>query len=210
MSIRLSVIEDAIKVEEMIAHTVCAVLEIDPGVSKLFGHTSLALPFSTKIEILQEVQYFDKETKEKLKVLSQIRNKFAHMSSVSDYTTCYEKIKGCKNSLIKWYPKVLRIDFDTDERFNFGLYYSLLTEVFSEVSRFRQFIADKVKSEYEIDSRLRWLEEFSSQLDKLKENNIEFARLIHQAEKETNISIDEMIPLPRSRWLDYLFTSRTL
>ena len=62
----------------------------------------------------------------------------------------------------------MRIAFDTDERCNFGLYYSLLSDVFTEVSRFKQFIADKEKKEYEIDSRLRWLEEFSIQIDKLK------------------------------------------
>ena len=43
--------------------------------------------------------------KEKFKLLSQIRNKFAHMSSVSDYTTCYEKIKGCRNLFDKLVPK---------------------------------------------------------------------------------------------------------
>ncbi|MDQ0967035.1 hypothetical protein QFZ20_002438 [Flavobacterium sp. W4I14] len=210
MSIRLSVIEDAIRVEEMIAHNVCAVLEIDPTASKLFGHTSAALPFSTKIEILQEVQYFDKETKEKFKVLSQIRNKFAHISSVNDYTTCYDKVNGCKNCLIKWYPRTVRSDFDTEERFNFGLYYSLLTDVFEEVARFNQFIADKVKKEYDIDSRLRWLEEFGNQIDILKASDNSFAKIIAKAERETNLAIDKMEPLPRSKWLDYIFTSRTL
>lgn len=210
MNIRLKVIEDAIQMEEMIAHNICAVIGIKPGTSKLFGSTSAALPFSAKIDLLQEVQYFDNEAKQKLLMLAQIRNKFAHMSSVNNYTTCFERLAGAVKKLEKWYPKTKIADFDTNERYFFGLYYALLTDVFEEVARFNKFIYDKVKEDYEIDSKLRWYEEYMMQLKKVGESNPKFTRLLAKAEDETNNTIDAMIPIPRSKWLDYLFEGNSL
>jgi hypothetical protein len=143
-------------------------------------------------------------------MLAQIRNKFAHMSYVTDYSTCFEKLPDAIKKLEKWYPKTKRVDFDTNERYLFGLYYALLTDVFDEVARFNKFIYDKVTEEYEIDSKLRWYEEYMIQLKKIEDDNPKLAKLLLKAEHETNNKIDAMTPIPRSKWLDYLFEGKSL
>jgi hypothetical protein len=210
MSLRLQVIEEAIRVEEMIAHNICVVIGIEPGSSKLFGHSAGSLPFNVKINLLQEVQYFDKETKDKFARFAEIRNKFAHVSSVINYTSCFERLDGILKNLKHWYPKNKREDFDTDERYYFGFYYSLLNDVFFEVSRFNQYIANKVDEEFKKNWELRWYEEHLSQLEKIKTHNPEVTTLLDKAEVETNKSMDSMPPFPKSKWLEYLFESKKL
>lgn len=210
MSARLQVIEEAIEVEELMSRTICAVLNVDFNNSTLFGVKSGSLPFHVKIGILQEVQYFDSLTRDKLSLFSQIRNRFAHSSEAVDFTSCFNSLQQCVSKLNKWYPKNDDILFDTEERRYYGLYYNLFVEVMNEVGKFRIFITDKVNEEEFLMSTQRWTDTFMHQIDMAQLNDPEFTDKMQKIEIDTNEIVDAMPPIERSPLVKHLFTHKTL
>ena len=97
-------IEAAVHLEANITLYLCTYLNIDPKKTKLFGFKSGCLSFDSKLEMLLELNYLTSDKREKFRKFSEIRNKFAHISTILNFTDCYLAITGVTNKLSNWYP----------------------------------------------------------------------------------------------------------
>lgn len=104
--LRLCVIENSIFIEELASHVLGNILNIDWKLSKSFGHSSAALSFSQKLQLIQDIKGIDKEDLKKLNCLANIRNKFAHVSHINTFETLFLESsigKEIRNHFLKWY-----------------------------------------------------------------------------------------------------------
>lgn len=95
-STRSRVIEKSVQLEELISLLICNLLDIDKENSVSFGTKSFALSFNSKINLLFDLKFLPIKLKNNLSLFSEIRNKFAHVLYVDDFTKCFEVIN--KNS----------------------------------------------------------------------------------------------------------------
>lgn len=139
ISPRAKVIEAAVHLEANITLYLCAYLNIDHKKSVLFGFKRGSLSFDNKLEMLLELNYLNLEKREKFRKFSEIRNKFAHVSTILNFTDCYAAISGAENKLSSWYApkKSLTIEEKNRELFN-----HLTGELFDDLVNF-QTISDK-------------------------------------------------------------------
>lgn len=104
--LRLCVIENSIFIEELASRVIGNILNIDWKNSKSFGHTSAALSFFQKLQLIQDIKGIDKEDLKKITCLSNIRNKFAHVPAINSFENLFLESsvgKEIKNSFLKWY-----------------------------------------------------------------------------------------------------------
>lgn len=101
-STRSRVIEKSVQLEELISLLLCNLLDIDKENSISFGTKSFALSFNSKINLLFDLKFLPIELKNNLILFSEIRNKFAHVLYVDDFTKCFEVInKNSRNNSSK-------------------------------------------------------------------------------------------------------------
>lgn len=112
---RYVVVEYATLLEEISSYCLCELLDIDQNESISFSYKSQALSFNSKINLISDIAGTDKLIKSKFQIFSEIRNKFAHVFSISSFTALCsldaELKKSCKK-LLDWYIKE---EFDQDQ-----------------------------------------------------------------------------------------------
>lgn len=126
-NLRLYILENTIYVEELLCQTLGNLLDIDWKKSKSFGFDSTALSFNQKIHIIQDIKGISKIEINKLEKLLQIRNKFAHVKSIENFSDLFTIAKNgneIKNSLHKWYSNVH--ENKENEEIKFKEYFSQL------------------------------------------------------------------------------------
>ncbi|MEO9884272.1 MAG: hypothetical protein ABJR05_11355 [Balneola sp.] len=80
------IIESTVWVEEVVSKTLGELIGIDWKKSKSFGYGSSSLSFHQKIQIIQDLNGINKETKKKFTYLLNIRNKFVHVREVYTFS----------------------------------------------------------------------------------------------------------------------------
>lgn len=128
-NLRLCIIENTIAIEELISKSIGNILDIEHGTSKSFGFSSSALSFNQKVQIIQDIKDVDKELINKFTCLTNIRNKFAHVSSIDSFDNLFASSKNGKviqKLLKKWYEN--QIDNEHPE-FYLICFYLLIQEL---------------------------------------------------------------------------------
>lgn len=93
-------------IEHTISQLIGDLLQIDPENSKSFGSTSSSLSFNQKVNIILDIKGIDKENLKKLVCLANIRNKFAHVLTIKNFSDLFDSSsvgKEIKKNLDKWY-----------------------------------------------------------------------------------------------------------
>jgi hypothetical protein len=106
MKTRALVVEYATMLEEYSAYCLCTLLNIDQNQSISFGYKGQSLSFNSKINLLSDIAGTDKLIKSKFQIFSEIRNKFAHVFSVSSFRALCDLDAEYKKSIKKilgWY-----------------------------------------------------------------------------------------------------------
>lgn len=103
---RAFVIDKCVQIEHLVSDTIGSILDIDWKESKSFGQSGSSLSFNHKVNIIKDLKGLDKEEIKKFTCLMEIRNKFAHVLSVSTFKVFISDFKvgrtACLN-LINWY-----------------------------------------------------------------------------------------------------------
>ena len=138
---RLFVLECAIFIEDYVSETLGKLLNIDLESSKTLRNLS----FSTKVDLIREVNSLQVDERAKFKLFMEIRNKFAHEKIVNTFNSLfvsYEK-NDFKNRLEK--SSRNQPELDLDYEFKYKLCYLNLTFELSE-TLFKIQIHDATKN----------------------------------------------------------------
>ncbi|MCW3110875.1 MAG: hypothetical protein JWQ09_5381 [Segetibacter sp.] len=90
MTARGEIMEYSVIFEEQSSFLLHKMLDIDLETSRSFGTTSQALSFNTKMNLLLDMKFIAKTTREKFQMFMEIRNKFAHLAEVDTYEKCFK------------------------------------------------------------------------------------------------------------------------
>lgn len=141
---RHKVIDYSVLIEDRISLTLAKLLGIDNyEATKSFGHKSSSLSFNAKLNILLDIDAINNNDKKKLEYFSQIRNQFAHNISVVDFTTCFDRIDGLENKLLKEYSELASLNLSREENLSTCFNY-LIIELFVIFSS----LYDKIENIY--------------------------------------------------------------
>lgn len=94
---RTKVIEKAVILEEVVSKILSNILDIDETNSLSFSNKNLALSFNSKINLLVDLKFVPSKISSDFQLFAEIRNKFAHVRYVDDFTKCFEVLKERKN-----------------------------------------------------------------------------------------------------------------
>lgn len=135
------VVEYATMLDEVCSICLCELLQINKETSLSFGYKTQALSFNNKINLLYDLAGTDKIIKNKFQLFAEIRNKFAHVFSISTFKSLSELDKDWKKNcdkLLNWYFPDLS-DYPNDE-FIYAIAYILL---FKELENYTLDISNK-------------------------------------------------------------------
>ncbi|TKC59172.1 hypothetical protein FBD94_16710 [Pedobacter hiemivivus] len=170
---RARVIEDSVHLEKNISTYLCLLLGIDLKTTKLFK--SEAMSFDVKLNLLLELNYFDKLKREKFRRFSEIRNKFAHLADVITFTDCYERLGGIENHFKRWYPSaaIKKSGEDLNKE-----YYNLLkTDLFEDITDFTEYFDSTKKKELEVKEKAERYSLILKEMNKLAKTGTEQRRI---------------------------------
>lgn len=94
---RLYVKEHAVYLEDMISFILGNILDIEWESSKSLGFSSSALSFKQKVQLIQDKKGIKKERINKLNTLLEIRNKFAHVKSISTFQDYFKSSENAES-----------------------------------------------------------------------------------------------------------------
>lgn len=180
---RAEVIENAVVLEDMVSTYLCYLFDVPKSESRLFGETSKSLPFNNKLDLLLELNFFDKETKEKFSLFGEIRNKFAHLKSVSDFSGCFARLNGSENRLLKFYP-IEKLKFTNEESYFTRLYCMLYGDLIGSVDLLIKKIWKDADRNAEITVELRMYKYHAQLLAKLAEKDSHLSKILPMIHKQ--------------------------
>lgn len=121
------VVQYATMLDEICSYSLSQLLQIDQDNSVSFGYKGQALSFNSKITLLYDIAGTDAILKSKFKVFAEIRNKFAHVFSVSSFDALRkldkDQERNC-NKILEWYT--LDLKEYPDQEFRHIISYILL------------------------------------------------------------------------------------
>jgi len=137
-NLRLCILENSIYIEELISMTIGNLLGIDWENSKSFGFSSSSMSFNHKIQIIKDIKGIEKDMIKKFTCLLNIRNKFAHVYSITCFMSLYSLSKNGKeieNLLKKSYPNEHPDDSEKENRYYFYFLVDEIIEFLHELSQ---------------------------------------------------------------------------
>ena len=155
-NLRLYILEHTILIEEQISSALGQMLSINWQNSKSFGFGSTSLSFNQKVQIIQDIQGFEKIEIQKLSDVMSIRNKFAHVKSIETFADFFQtggNGKIVKNNLDKWYGEFIVESEDEEAKYK-RYFFLLATEIVLIISLrivFNGYIENSKKREIEED-----------------------------------------------------------
>jgi len=174
---RNEVIEASVTVERIITTMLAMFLNIDIDTSKSFSKTGLS--FSSKLNLLADINMIDTEEKSKLIKFSEIRNIFAHDSSIFMYYQCFQ-LNGIKGFLINRYgEQQSKYGFEEDN--NKLLFTKLFEDVKSICRKLFHKMMDKAKDSGRQIGTVEFFQNLQHVLAKLSEEDPAFGAIIDNA-----------------------------
>jgi hypothetical protein len=134
---RGEVIEKGVAIEAGISGILGYILNIEIDTSKSFGHQNSALSFNAKVYLLTDLKFVPKEIARQFQIFAEVRNKFAHVQYVDNFTKCFEILKGHKKYLLETFTKAAPAGLDEEALlhlgftflcFNLGMWMNLILE----------------------------------------------------------------------------------
>ena len=95
---RGEVMEKGVAIEAGISGILGFILNIEIETSKSLGHQNSALSFNAKVNLLTDLKFVPKEIARQFQLFAEIRNKFAHVQMVDNFTICFEILKDQRNT----------------------------------------------------------------------------------------------------------------
>lgn len=135
-TLRGEVMEKGVAIEAGITGILGYILNIEPEASKSLGNKNFALSLTAKVNLLTDLKFVPKEIGREFQIFAEIRNKFAHLQAVDNFTKCFEIIDG-KKYLLDTFAKNLPADTEEEIKlqvaFDFmcmhlGLWMNLILE----------------------------------------------------------------------------------
>lgn len=117
---RAEVMEKGVAIEAGISGIIGYILNIDVDTSKSLGHQNSALSFNAKVNLLTDLKFVPKEIARQFQIFAEVRNKFAHVQYVDNFTKCFEIVKDHKKYLIETFTKAAPADIDEEGILNLG------------------------------------------------------------------------------------------
>lgn len=155
---RYLVIELSVAFEAAVSSILALLLDINLGSSQSFGTTSRSLSFSNKLTLLSDIKAIDVNDRKKFDYFSEIRNKFAHVESAKDFTSCFSAI-DMSNKLRKLYPNILSDDLDAnEEEVNRKLFLTLFEDLLKIYHKVTESLLEKVYNKGSIDAKQKILD----------------------------------------------------
>jgi bifunctional DNase/RNase len=124
-NIRSIVMEDSVMIEEVMAEFLAYTLKIETDKTKKELPLSF-ISFDHKCKILKEMKAISTKQYTKLKIFSEIRNKFAHNIRITQITDCFSKESQTFKNLVEYYPEVQKDEY---AKYAFGLYEILRNDL---------------------------------------------------------------------------------
>jgi len=107
---------------------------------------SSSFSFKQKLDLLTDINAFDKKELQKFVTFTEIRNQFAHNFKVKNFETCFSFIDGAENYLRKQFPEITDKE-KSHEDFLFELFKKLFNNIFSYCGDILEAIEDKIEKE---------------------------------------------------------------
>src|ERR1035437_2775448 len=79
LSSRAFVVEMSVKIEHLLNVIISQLLGVKPEETRSFGNSSHALSFNAKANLLLDLNYLNKEQRQKFQIFMEVRNKFANI-----------------------------------------------------------------------------------------------------------------------------------
>lgn len=199
ISARAKVIEAAVHLEANISLYLCTYLNVDQKRSLLFGFKRGCLSFDSKLAMLLELNYFTSEKRDKFKQFSEIRNKFAHVATIINFTDCYNSISGSENKLNRWYPDIKPSLIGEDK--NKELYVRLKEELLDDLLNFQLILKKAEKRKKDINYNIAYVQQINQIMREASSENKMLKKIFDKIQNkarrnakiissETNISVD--------------------
>lgn len=100
---RAKVIEAGVDFEESISQIISLLLDIEKNKSISFGYKNASLSFNSRINLLVDLKFIPKEIIADFQLFTEIRNKFAHVKYIDNFTKCFEIIPEKKNKFLSYF-----------------------------------------------------------------------------------------------------------
>lgn len=118
LNTRSKVIENAVKLEEIVSKLLSIILDIEKNESLSFGNKNSSLSFNSKINLLVDLKFVPRKISSDFQLFAEIRNKFAHIQYVDNFTKCFEIINERKNKFKTYGKKTDEQSFSEEEYLN--------------------------------------------------------------------------------------------
>jgi hypothetical protein len=133
-------------IEQFASAALSSLLDIDLESSKTLSNKSSAFSFKQKLDLLTDINAFDKRELPKFEKFTEIRNQFAHNFKVQDFETCFSFINGAEKYLRKQFPKITDKE-KSHEAFLLELFMDLFFNIISIVGEIIKAIESKIEKE---------------------------------------------------------------
>jgi hypothetical protein len=164
----LLVISTSKFVERFSSAALSLLLDIDLKNSKTLSSKSTAFSFKQKLDLLTDINAFDKKDMVKFQTFTEVRNQFAHNFNVQDFESCFSFITGAENYLKKQYPEISEKDI-SHEDYLFALFRTLFTDIINTCG----LIIETIESKKSKETRTRINEEIYEELIDTIKNRVE-------------------------------------
>jgi hypothetical protein len=160
-------------VERFSSAALSLLLGIDLKNSKTLSSKSTAFSFKQKLDLLTDINAFDKKDMAKFKTFTEIRNQFAHNFNVQDFESCFSFTTGAENFLKKQYPKISEQD-QSHEDYLFALFSTLFTDIINICGGIIETIESKINKETRTSLNEEIYQELIDTIKRHADSNPEF------------------------------------
>ncbi|MBH2005557.1 MAG: hypothetical protein I8H66_12790 [Sphingobacteriia bacterium] len=119
-TMRAEIMEKGVAIEAGISGILGYILNIEPETSKSLGYQNTALSFNAKVNLLTDLKFVPKEIARQFQIFAEVRNKFAHVQYVDNFTKCFEIVKDHKKYLLDTFTKSAPVDLDEEGLLHLG------------------------------------------------------------------------------------------
>ena len=166
-------------VERFSSAALSLLLDIDLKNSKTLSARSTAFSFKQKLDLLTDINAFDKKDMAKFQTFTEVRNQFAHNFNVEDFETCFSFITGAENYLKKQYPEISE-NSKSHEDFLFALFRTLFKDIINICGGIIETIESKTNKESRTKVNEEIYEELIETIKNYADINPEFINFYHK------------------------------
>jgi hypothetical protein len=165
LSSRAFVVEMSVKIEHLLNVIISQLLGVKPEETRSFGNSSHALSFNAKANLLLDLNYLNKEQRQKFQIFMEVRNKFAHIYSVDTFEKCFS-LTNNYNQL----KKIFGIDKDGEslEKDMEYMFISLSLDIANTLNEIKDRIYSEMAVKY---TQRRFTEAIKTKREEYKSKN---------------------------------------